>query len=172
MDRTRIRAIGDIAFSGVLIGISALALYDLQGLRRSRFDYLSSAAVPRVLAWLVIILALLVAVKAIIRLMAAAPVTVGSSPSPIADSATTQGDAVQIWHVIAIATATLVYIFSIIWAVVPYSLSTAVFLVFSMALLSPAQRRNWLIILPVAIFIGGAGEYVFVHLLSLPFPRW
>ena len=171
MDRTRIRAIGDVAFCGVLIGISALALFDLQGLRQSRFDYLSSAAVPRVLAWLVIVLAFLVAVRAIVRLIATTPAG-RSGPKGVATSATAECAGTQIWHVIVIAAATLAYILAIIWAVIPYSVSTTIFLVFAIILLSPSHKRNWLLILPVATFIGGAGEYVFVHLLSLPFPRW
>lgn len=162
------RLIGEIAFCGFLVFIGGMALFGVQGLRKSPFDYLGSADVPRVLGWLVIGLSLSVMVK----LIFASRQDVRNEPELEHDDAPKQeeGGPRRVRQVAIVGGLAFAYVLSIIWMVLPYSVSTTLFLICSMAVLAPRALRNWRLILPVSVLIGAGGEYVFVHLLVLPFP--
>lgn len=166
------RFIGEIAFCGFLAATGFVALHGLQDLSRSPFDYLGSADVPRLLAWLVIGLSTLIAIKLIIAHIRGGPDIRSRSATDGQDTDDARQSARRIWQVILICTASLAYVVSIIWALLPYSVSTAALLIFGMAVLAPRKHRRLEIIVPLSLLMGAAGEFVFVHLLVLPFPGW
>lgn len=162
------RIVGEIAFCGFLAIVGIVALSELDDLGRSPFDYLGSADVPRVLAWLVIGLSLAVVAKLVISMIRG-----GDAPpyDTQADSAELEtGGSRRVRQVAFVAGATFLYVLSIILLDVPYSISTALFLVCGIVALAPRTRRNWPVILGVSILIGGVGEFLFVRVLALPFP--
>ncbi|MEM9578583.1 MAG: tripartite tricarboxylate transporter TctB family protein [Pseudomonadota bacterium] len=170
------RLAGELAFCGFLGGVGVLALSGLQGLTKSPFDYMGSAEVPRALAWMLIVLAVLVALN-VIRAAINTPDGAAQSdadPDDLADPDPAEGKTGprQQGQTALVTLATLLYILSILWSAIPYSLSTTVFLSVAMIALTPARHRRMAIILPLAVFIGALGEYVFVSVLLLPFPGW
>ncbi len=168
MSARRARLIGEIAFCGFLVFVGGMALFGLQGLRRSPFDYLGAADVPRVLGWLVIGLSIAVMVKLIV----ASRQGIQNEPELAGDDAPAQdeGGSRRVRQVAIVGGLSLAYVLSNIWMLLPYSVSTTLFLICSMAVLAPRALRNWRVILPVSVLVGAVGEYVFVHLLVLPFP--
>ena len=167
---------GELVVCGFFGGVGWLALAGLEGLTKSPFDYLGSAEVPRVLAWLVILFAVLVAIS--ITLKAISQPNQADKIEPLPDNLADldlEEDAAgtrQVWQTALMIVATFLYIVSILWTAIPYSVSTSVFLIVGMLCLTPPDKRKWQIIVPLSIFIGALGEYIFVSVLLLPFPGW
>lgn len=168
MFRHRARLIGEIAFCGFLVCVGIMALRGVQGLQKSPFDYLGSADVPRVLGWLVIGLSLSIMVKLFVGAKHSGDKT--PDPATVDAAAQDEGGSRRVLQVAIVGGVALAYVLSIVWMVLPYSVSTTLFLICGMAVLAPRVQRNWRVILPVSVLIGAVGEYVFVRLLALPFP--
>lgn len=168
------RTVGELIFSGFLASLAVIALIDLRGLRKSPFDYLGSADMPRWLAWITIVLSVAIALKAAAGLLRPAPA--GEAPASLGEdaggSAPQAGGRRQILQVSAIALATLAYIATIVWSLLPYSVATALFLIAGISVLAPAGRRRWGITIILAVGVGVAGEYLFARVLAMPFPRF
>lgn len=174
MSQSTSRAVAEIVFSSFLAFLAVIALLDLRGLQKTQFDYLGSADLPFWLAWITIALSLAVALKAAAGLLrSAAPGEETAPRSGSAESATPWvGGRRQIAQVSTVALGTLAYVATIVWSLLPYSVSTALFLITGISVLAPPGRRRWGIILVLAIGVGAAGEYLFAQILAMPFPRF
>ena len=168
MDNDRVKDIANIAFCGVLILMAAIFLFELGDLKKSRFDFLASSTVPSALSGIIILLATMLALKSARKVLAGEKAPAAENPDLAAQPA--NGARSTLMQLAFVITSSHLYVVTIVWSLLPYSVSTTLLLAFCMAVLSPSGQRNWSLIIGFSISVGVILEYVFTHLLPLPFP--
>lgn len=157
------REAANVIFCGFLIALSLFALNDLAGLKKSAFDYLASSSVPIVLCWVLIGLAAIVLARSVVAMVRGSSWIVSETEVEIAPSQTgRQG--------VLISAISVAYVLTIVLSLLPYAISTTLMLGSCMWILSPTGKKNGMLIVGLAIGIGGGCAYVFTELLPLPFP--
>lgn len=155
---------GDVAFCGLLIAGGIILLQDLSALKHAIFDPLGSATVPRVLIWLVMILAGIVASARLLGL------NVGSAREITAEPVDGRTVAHRLGQVAAITVLVAGYVYTIAAFLVPFSISTMILVTASTLVLTGWRqvRFGWLVIMAVVTGVGG--ELLFTRVFHLPLP--
>ncbi|MSU88860.1 hypothetical protein GE300_04385 [Rhodobacteraceae bacterium 2CG4] len=155
MHRKHLKYWGDIALAVLVFGGAAVLLIGAAELPPPRFEPLGSAAVPRGLAAILIVLGLWVAVRAVLGMRADAPV---ASP---------EGTASHPLRSLGVLAALIAYVAALDLGQLPFLPMTALFLAASGTILSGGGWRPALVYGALGLALAGALSFIFSNFLYI-----
>ena len=148
------RAIGDLVLAALVVAGAAVLFVGAADLPPPRFEPLGSAALPRILATILIVLAVLVAIRAVLRLRAAAP-------APAAES-----EARPVLGALVFAVL-IAYVAALDFGRAPFVPATGVFLGAVGLILSRGSLRAGGVYAVLGVALGAALSFVFSRFLYI-----
>lgn len=157
MTSHRLRAFGDLALSLVVVLLAALLFVGARSLPPPRFEPLGSAAAPRILGVVLIVLAAVIALRAVIALVRGG----GEDDAPaVAEGA-------HPWWSALLFAALILYVAALDFGRVPFWAATAVFLGVAGFILTGWRWRAALIYMIFGGVLGLALSWVFTNFLYI-----
>ena len=133
MDEKTRRTIADLALAAVTLGGAGILLYGAMSLPPPRFEPLGSAALPRILASLLILFALIIATIAIFRLR---------EDTPAADTTTQSGARADPRKGAMVLAALIAYVFALDVLRIPFLIATPFFVTATGVAIGARTWRN------------------------------
>lgn len=154
----------DIGISIFLIGICALMIWDSWDIPAGTFEPLGAGPIPRMVAYTVIIICLIIMCRAVFRWRRLKDSENSHQSAPLLAYRPRPKDAVLVLGL------TVIYGVVMALELVRFSISTAVFLFVTTSLLTRFDRRSMLIGAIIAVLMGFGCQYLFTEVFVVDLP--